>query len=89
MNMDDNSEKPTMDDTVLDLYSEELEDYYDDFQQSLLESDPAEPPFPRAKYSYKQILGIRIIRLPLLVVFISLAAWMNSKLPHCEFRSSP
>jgi hypothetical protein len=76
----------SMDDKIFDLYSEKLEDFYDDSQQPLLESQTSRKlPFPQEKYGYKQFLRIRIVLLPLLVVFIVLAAWTNRKLPHCKF----
>ena len=81
---DDDSQKSSMDDTIFDIYTEKLEEFYDDFQQPLLEPQASEARFPRENYNYKQFLGIRIVLLPLLVVFISLAAWMNNKQPQCE-----
>lgn len=83
---EDDSPLSSMDDTMFDLYSEKLEDFCDDSQQPLLESQTSrKPPFPQEKYGYKQFLRIRIVLLPLLVAFIALAAWTNRKLPHCKF----
>ena len=85
---EDDSPIVSMDDTIFDLYSEKSEDFCDDSQQPLLESQTSKPSNLREKYGYKQFLRIRLALLPLLVVFIALAAWMNYKLPHCKFLSS-
>jgi hypothetical protein len=84
---EDDSQLAAINEATLDHDYEKLEEFYDDFHRPLLEPQPPGRPFSQEKYSYKQILGIRVILLPLLVIFVSLAAWINSKAPHCEFQS--
>jgi hypothetical protein len=84
---ENNPEMATIEETVFLLDPEKLEELDDDFQQTLFEPHTADPLSSKGKYTYKLIWRIRFILLPLLVGFITLVAWTNYQVPHCEFQS--